>query len=102
MSAIYGREPIDVRNYATQNVQFPHESTSDQWFTESQFESYRALGAFVVDEICRMQTFQSIADFADGLETRHKPAGPKLSIRKEPGSEPSAPPPAPIGPETAV
>ena len=100
--AIYGREPIDVRNYAAQNVQFPHESTSDQWFTESQFESYRALGAFVVDEICRMQTFKSIGDFADRLEQRHKPAGPQLSIRRKPETDPASPPRGPIGPEPAV
>jgi len=28
---------------------FPHESTADQWFKESQFESYRALGYHVAD-----------------------------------------------------
>ena len=30
---------------------FPHESTADQFFTESQFESYRALGAWVGEKI---------------------------------------------------
>ena len=36
--------PIDVRAYAADHPAFPHESTLDQWFTESQFESYRRLG----------------------------------------------------------
>lgn len=36
--------PQDVLAYARQNATFPHESTADQFFDESQFESYRALG----------------------------------------------------------
>jgi hypothetical protein len=31
-------------------AQFPHESTADQWFDESQFESYRALGYHIADK----------------------------------------------------
>ena len=30
--------------YASLHPEFPHESTGDQFFDESQFESYRALG----------------------------------------------------------
>ena len=41
---IRGDETADVLNYERQHRDFPHESTADQWFTESQFESYRALG----------------------------------------------------------
>ncbi len=33
-------EPADVRAYAAANAKFPHESTINQWFGESQFESY--------------------------------------------------------------
>src|SRR5262249_30484820 len=36
--------PYDVYSYSKASKAFPHESTSDQWFSESQFESYRALG----------------------------------------------------------
>jgi hypothetical protein len=32
-----------VRSYAMTSKEFPHEPTADQWFTESQFESYRTL-----------------------------------------------------------
>jgi hypothetical protein len=42
--AYHGTEDAGIRSYATANPTFPHESTGDQWFTESQFESYRALG----------------------------------------------------------
>jgi hypothetical protein len=44
---LYGGEPRDVFNYATANQAFPHESTADQFFSESQFESYRALGRHI-------------------------------------------------------
>ena len=52
--AIYGREPADVDNYARTSPAFPHESTADQFFTESQFESYRALGSYVVDQMVEL------------------------------------------------
>lgn len=43
--------PADVRAYALASKSFPHESTADQWFSESQFESYRSLGASLVDRL---------------------------------------------------
>jgi hypothetical protein len=43
-ASLTGDEPVDVLNYKTDHKDFPHETTSDQWFTESQFESYRRLG----------------------------------------------------------
>lgn len=49
--AFYGDEPADVVNYARKCPAFPHESTSDQFFSESQFESYRALGFHVIDRV---------------------------------------------------
>ena len=51
-------EGAAVRSYAASSETFPHESTADQWFTESQFESYRALGldiartVFMDDPMC--------------------------------------------------
>jgi hypothetical protein len=52
--AFYGlKESRDVYNYAIANDAFPHESTTDQFYSESQFESYRALGAFIVDQLCQ-------------------------------------------------
>lgn len=48
----HGIEPADVRAYAALNPTFPHESTGNQWFTESQMESYRVLGSHIVDLIC--------------------------------------------------
>lgn len=45
--SLSGDEPSDVLHYAAANPAFPHEDTVDQWFSESQFESYRALGFHV-------------------------------------------------------
>lgn len=44
--------PADVRNYGRESRSFPHESTVDQFFSESQFESYRALGRHILGQIC--------------------------------------------------
>lgn len=50
---VYSDEgPRDVLNYAKTSTAFPHEPTSDQWFSESQFESYRRLGLFAIEQIC--------------------------------------------------
>ena len=48
-----GTEPPDVQSYHTTHPTFPHETTADQWFNESQTESYRMLGMHTMDEICR-------------------------------------------------
>ena len=42
-----------VRSYALANSAFPHESTGDQFFSESQMESYRALGFEIMDRLLR-------------------------------------------------
>ncbi len=46
-----GDEPSDVRNYVVDHPKFPHESTADQFFSESQFESYRVLGEHIATHI---------------------------------------------------
>ena len=43
--------PMDVNAYAIANLAFPHESTADQWYSESQFESYRRLGQFLTEQL---------------------------------------------------
>jgi len=48
-----GNLPPDVASYAKANMAFPHQSTADQWFDESQTESYRMLGELTMDEICK-------------------------------------------------
>jgi Patatin-like phospholipase len=48
-----GNEPPDVVSYKINHADFPHQTTADQFFDESQTESYRMLGLLTVDEICR-------------------------------------------------
>jgi len=47
----WSTEPIDVQNYARTSETFPHETTADQFFGESQFESYRALGLHEIQHL---------------------------------------------------
>jgi hypothetical protein len=50
--ACYGNEPRDIFEYFKRSATFPHESTADQFFSESQFESYRMLGAHTIEKLC--------------------------------------------------
>ena len=43
-ASLTGDEPSDVLGYRKRQPSFPHQSTGDQFFDESQFESYRRLG----------------------------------------------------------
>lgn len=43
--------PSDILNYAAGNPGFPHQSTADQCFDESQFESYRKLGHYIAARV---------------------------------------------------
>jgi hypothetical protein len=42
-----GDEPLDILQYAASHSTFPQETTSDQFFDEAQWESYRKLGEHV-------------------------------------------------------
>ena len=48
-----GNEPPDVGAYQKDHAEFPHETTANQFFNESQTESYRVLGLHSVKEICQ-------------------------------------------------
>lgn len=50
---IYGSEPLDVQEYAEKSAPFPHEPTADQFFSESQFESYRKLGEWEMMQVLK-------------------------------------------------
>jgi hypothetical protein len=47
-NSLTGDEPGDLVNYAAMHPTFPYDSTLNQFFTESQFESYRALGIHTI------------------------------------------------------
>jgi hypothetical protein len=46
-----GDETIDILEYSRHNEPFPQQPTSDQFFDEAQWESYRALGEHVVRQV---------------------------------------------------
>jgi hypothetical protein len=50
-SSITGDEPLDIIEFRKRNSEFPHTSTVNQFFDESHFESYRALGHHIASEI---------------------------------------------------
>lgn len=47
-----GKQPIDIVNYSKANPDFPNESTTDQFYSEMQFEAYRRLGFDMVNSFC--------------------------------------------------
>ena len=62
--------PADIRAYGAEHNAFPHESTMEQWFTESQFESYRHLGDHETQRLINLitepgRTLKSLFDAAE-------------------------------------
>lgn len=80
--AIVGKENADLLNYRKVHPAYPHESSVDQWFDETQFESYRALGQYIGE--CALKGASEAARTRDGgidvdmlcaeLARRHGPA----------------------------
>lgn len=44
---------LETRGYKTDNPEFPHQSTADQFFDEAQFEAYRELGFAIGEDMIR-------------------------------------------------
>ena len=80
----HGSEPPDIRSYAALHQAFPHEGTGDQWFSESQMESYRGLGSHIIERMGGIRGEEeveplSLDDFNDRVRrylesTRPRPA----------------------------
>ena len=64
--------PYDVYSYSKGQPEFPHEPTSDQWFSESQFESYRMLGFHTLSQIAGLDDGQPADTFATFLDAVKK------------------------------
>jgi hypothetical protein len=65
--------PFDVSNYARFSRDFPHESTADQWFDETQFESYRALGEDAVTAIALAKPCASLDELVRRVKQDYLP-----------------------------
>ncbi|HEV3080370.1 MAG TPA: patatin-like phospholipase family protein [Gemmataceae bacterium] len=71
-ASLTGDEPTDVLSYAREHPPFPHQTTLNQFFTESQFESYRSLGLHVAREVFRdaMDDLDNPPDTSDLIQRR--------------------------------
>jgi patatin-like phospholipase len=88
----YETAPVDVRSYGTVNYTFPHETTLDQWFGESQFESYRRLGEYLMCKLYEGQLPKMVPKLAAGTVNGHtlaqfftavrSPTQPKTKTRR--------------------
>jgi len=65
---LLGNESPDVGSYAAAHPTFPHQSTTDQWFDESQTESYRQLGLWTIEQMCTGWGGGTLADFERHLD----------------------------------
>jgi hypothetical protein len=75
--------PYDVYSYNKEVGVFPHESTADQWFSESQFESYRMLGFHTLEQILRGTAPSDFADFFARVASYMNPGRKRRPIRPE-------------------
>ncbi|MGA9770358.1 MAG: patatin-like phospholipase family protein [Blastocatellia bacterium] len=76
--AICNGEPADVFNYAQTSKMFPHETTADQFFSEAQFESYRALGDHAIMQMSKgWNKTGGLAGWADQIKTGYLQLLPK-------------------------
>ena len=79
-----------IRSYAISNSSFPHDSTANQWFGESQMESYRALGFEIMDGLLRKaqdlkgKTDLSLHEVLTALK-QHSDSGAHAALAPQPG-----------------
>jgi hypothetical protein len=76
-SSLTGNEPADVLGVRAIDTKFPHDTTANQFFDESKFEAYRALGEHMMDSILKKfgvvddgtANRKKVVDFYNGLST---------------------------------
>ena len=79
-ATLSGDEPVDVRNFATSDPMFPHDSTGNQFFDEARFESYRTLGFHTVLSVTG--GLRRIPDVAALFETAGKTLADREAERR--------------------
>ena len=65
--ALTGDEPSDVLEHRARNPSFPHDGTGDQFYDESQWESYRRLGQHAASAILALPDKKLSGNFVDKL-----------------------------------
>jgi hypothetical protein len=86
---LLGNEPPDIASYAAAHPEFPHQSTGDQWFDESQTESYRMLGLVTMDEMCSGWKGKTLADFCRHIDTEYLRSPTKPADQPRRDTQPS-------------
>src|SRR3954447_9563671 len=61
--SLTGDEPEDVLEYHRSHPDFPHDPTSDQFFDEAQWESYRRLGDHIAEKLLPFLTSSKAANW---------------------------------------
>ncbi len=74
-SSMTGNESEFLQKYRVEHPAFPHESTADQLFDESQFEAYRALGNHVGEDLFR-------SDLVDPIRPGGQPLPEQPTVRE--------------------
>jgi hypothetical protein len=80
-SSLTGDEPADVLEYRSRFGEFPHQSTADQFFSESQFESYRRLGYHVLRSAFEGVWVPGSTHALSAVEQTIRPRDPALTKR---------------------
>jgi hypothetical protein len=91
-ATLSGDESIDILEYSRSHPAFPHEPTTDQWFADAQFESYRALGLHTVLTVATRLTDEEGFDGFCRAAEHHQVATDSSSdraARRSPVSNPS-------------
>jgi hypothetical protein len=83
------KAPLSVRSYAAASQLFPHEPTTDQFFGETQFEAYRALGEYTIDSVVPAGTYRSVSEFITAI-------GATTAAAKQPAAATHASPRIPM------
>jgi hypothetical protein len=74
-NTITGDEDIYIHEYRSRSPTFPHETTADQFFTEEQYEAYRALGYHIGHRLTRGRSWGTIAAFVEDVRVYCARAG---------------------------
>ena len=91
-AVITGKEPPDITEYALTHATFPHESTGNQFFNESQFESYRHLGFHEIEVIAKEGLREPIknqrsVDIAPAGDFKHFKLAAECYLNSQVGSQ---------------
>ncbi|TPQ41744.1 cell division protein, partial [Bradyrhizobium guangdongense] len=100
-SSLTGDENDYIRDYARRYDRFPHETTGDQFFSEEQFEVYRALGFHITHGFLSGEHPVAVGPGTDPRTARFTQPGERAvdDVRQALGWEVVQPPTITVGPD---